>query len=110
MVLKSEAPGLLSFSPGKSHLKWSIMRTNQRILVVDDERQITRVLTRSLSANSYDVHTAVDGEAALQTFHDWQPDLVVTDLSMPGVDGLELCRRLRTFSQVPIIVLSVKGE
>lgn len=82
----------------------------QRILLVDDERQITRVLARSLSAKGYDVHVAADGELALQTFNDWHPDLVVTDLSMPNVNGLELCRRLRAFSKVPIIVLSVKSE
>ena len=86
------------------------MPEKQRILVVDDERQITRVLSRGLTTQGYDVHTAADGEAALQTFSDWHPDLVVTDLSMPIMNGLELCRRLRAFSEVPIIVLSVKGE
>jgi two-component system KDP operon response regulator KdpE len=82
----------------------------KRILVVDDERQITRVLQRSLTTQGYDIHVAADGESALQTFSDWHPDLVVTDLSMPNLNGLELCRRLRAFSDVPIIVLSVKGE
>lgn len=82
----------------------------KRILVVDDEPQITRVLSRGLTIKGYDVHVAADGEAALQTFSDWHPDLVVTDLSMPNMNGLALCRRLRAFSEVPIIVLSVKGE
>jgi two-component system KDP operon response regulator KdpE len=86
------------------------MINKQRILVVDDERQITRVLSRGLMAKGYDVHVAADGELALQTFSDWHPDLVITDLSMPTLNGLELCRRLRAFSEVPIIVLSVKGE
>ena len=86
------------------------MADKQRILVVDDERQITRVLSRGLSIKGYDVHIASEGEAALQTFNDWHPDLVVTDLSMPNMSGLELCRRLRAFSEVPIVVLSVKGE
>jgi two-component system, OmpR family, KDP operon response regulator KdpE len=86
------------------------MINKQRILVVDDERQITRVLSRGLMAKGYDVHVAADGEIALQTFSDWHPDLVITDLSMPILNGLELCRRLRAFSEVPIIVLSVKGE
>lgn len=86
------------------------MAAKQRILIVDDERQITRVLSRGLTTKGYDVHVAADGEAALQTFSDWHPDLVVTDLSMPNMNGLELCRRLRAFSEVPIIVLSVKGE
>lgn len=86
------------------------MSDKQRILIVDDERQITRVLSRGLTTKGYDVHIAADGEAALQTFGDWHPDLVITDLSMPNMNGLELCRRLRAFSEVPIIVLSVKGE
>lgn len=82
----------------------------KRILLVDDEPQITRVLRRSLTAHKYEVRTASDGESALETFHDFHPDLVITDLSMPEMSGLELCRRLRKKSQVPIIVLSVKGE
>ncbi|MGH9801661.1 MAG: response regulator transcription factor [Blastocatellia bacterium] len=86
------------------------MREAQRILVVDDETQIARVLRRGLSARGYEVQTASDGEEALSTFSQWPPDLVITDLSMPQMGGLELCRRLRKLSQVPIIVLSVKGE
>lgn len=83
---------------------------SKRILIVDDEPQITRVLRRSLTTHGYDVHVASDGEAALQTFGDWSPDLVVTDLSMPNMNGLELCKALRAISPVPIIVLSVRGE
>jgi two-component system KDP operon response regulator KdpE len=90
-------------------MRWN-MADKQRILIVDDERQITRVLSRGLTTRGYDVHVAADGEAALQTFSDWHPDLIVTDLSMPNMNGLELCRRLRAFSDVPIIILSVKGE
>jgi two-component system KDP operon response regulator KdpE len=86
------------------------MSDKQRILIVDDEPQITRVLRRSLTTHGYDVRVASDGLAALQTFGDWPPDLVVTDLSMPDTDGLQLCRNLRAISQVPIIVLSVRGE
>src|SRR5947209_20586408 len=86
------------------------MNDKQRILVVDDEPQITRVLRRSLTTHGFDVRVAADGLAALQTFGDWPPDLVVTDLSMPQTDGLQLCRNLRAISQVPIIVLSVRGE
>jgi two-component system, OmpR family, KDP operon response regulator KdpE len=82
----------------------------KRILVVDDEPQITRVLRRSLSAHRFEVRTAADGESALDTLNDFRPDLVITDLQMPELGGLELCRKIRTFSQVPIIVLSVKGE
>jgi two-component system KDP operon response regulator KdpE len=86
------------------------MNDKQRILVVDDEPQITRVLRRSLTTHGYDVRVATDGLAALQTFGDWPPDLIITDLSMPQTDGLQLCRNLRAISQVPIIVLSVRGE
>ena len=81
-----------------------------RILVVDDEPQLTRVLLRSLTSKGYEVRIAGDGEFALQTFHDWQPSLVITDLAMPNMGGLELCRRLRKISDVPIVVLSVRGE
>src|SRR5213083_3573511 len=81
-----------------------------RILVVDDEPQITRVLLRSLTSKGYDVRIAGDGDFALQTFHDWPASLVITDLAMPNMGGLELCRRLREISDVPIIVLSVRGE
>ena len=86
------------------------MQTKPRILVVDDEPQITRVLLRSLTAKGYDVRVADDGDFALQTFHDWPASLVITDLAMPNMGGLELCRRLREISEVPIIVLSVRGE
>jgi two-component system, OmpR family, KDP operon response regulator KdpE len=84
--------------------------TNHRILVVDNEAQITRVLRRSLSAHHYDIRVAADGESALDVFNDWQPDLIITDLSMPNMDGIELCRSVRAKSSIPIIVLSVKGE
>jgi len=87
-----------------------MLEGKQRILVVDDEPQLTRVLRRSLMAKGYDVRIAGDGEFALQTFHDWPPALVITDLAMPNLSGLELCRRLRATSDVPIIVLSVRGE
>jgi two-component system KDP operon response regulator KdpE len=81
-----------------------------RILVVDDEPQLTRVLLRTLASNGYDVRVAGDGEFALQTFRDWPASLVITDLAMPNMGGLELCRSLRKHSDVPIIVLSVRGE
>jgi two-component system, OmpR family, KDP operon response regulator KdpE len=86
------------------------MNEHRRILVVDDESQITRVLRTSLSSQGYDIRVANDGETALEIMKDWTPDLVITDLSMPNMDGLELCRRLRLSTKIPIIVLSVKGE
>lgn len=83
---------------------------HKRILVVDDEPQITRVLRHSLAAHGYDVRTAADGESALDTLKDFRPDLVITDLQMPEMSGLDLCREIRALSQIPILVLSVKGE
>ncbi len=82
----------------------------KRILVVDDEPQITRVLRTSLSGSGYEVRTAEDGHAGLRMAREWQPDLVITDVSMPNMDGIELSGQLRAESRVPIIVLSVKGE
>jgi two-component system KDP operon response regulator KdpE len=82
----------------------------QKVLVVDDEPQITRVLRHSLTAHRYDVRTAADGLSALETFHDWHPDLVITDLQMPEMDGVAFCRAIRKVSSLPIIVLSVRGE
>lgn len=86
------------------------MKDHRRILVVDDEPQITRVLRTTLSAQGYDLRAANDGETALEIMKDWTPDLVITDLVMPQMDGLELCRRVRSKSEMPIIVLSVRGE
>jgi two-component system KDP operon response regulator KdpE len=80
------------------------------ILVVDDEPQITRVLRTSLSAQGYDIRVANTGEMALEIMKDWQPSLIITDLSMPSVDGIQLCRTVRANSQVPIIVLSVRDK
>lgn len=80
------------------------------ILVVDDEPQITRVLKTTLSSQGYGVRTASDGDDAVQVMKAWTPDLVITDLRMPNLSGLELCRHIRSKSRIPIIVLSVKGE
>lgn len=80
------------------------------ILVVDDESQITRVLRTTLVAKGYEIRVANDGEMALEIMKDWVPNLVITDLVMPNLDGVELCKRIRTMSQVPIIVLSVRGQ
>ncbi len=83
---------------------------HRRILVVDDEQQITRVLRTTLSAQGYDIRVANDGEMALELMKNWTPHVVVTDLAMPNLDGVGLCRKLRQVSQVPIIVLSVRGH
>ena len=86
------------------------MAERSRILVVDDETQITRVLKTTLNSQGYEVKTAADGESAFNAAMDWLPDLIITDLSMPGMTGIELTRAVRERSQVPIIVLSVRGE
>jgi two-component system, OmpR family, KDP operon response regulator KdpE len=83
---------------------------HRRILVVDDEQQITRVLRTTLSAQGYDIRVANDGEMALEIMKNWTPHVVITDLAMPHVDGVALCRQVRQVSQVPIIVLSVRGQ
>lgn len=86
------------------------MTDHPHILVVDDEPQITRVLRTSLSAQGYDIRVANTGEMALEIMKDWQPNLIITDLSMPSVDGVQLCRTVRAASSVPIIVLSVRDK
>jgi two-component system KDP operon response regulator KdpE len=81
-----------------------------RILVIDDEPQITRVLRASLSSQGFDVRTANDPEEGLRLFADWPPDLVITDLMMPGLSGVEVCRAIRASSSTPILVLSVRDH
>ena len=82
----------------------------RRILVVDDEPQITRVLRTTLSSHGYEIRVANDAEAAFDVVNDWSPELIVTDLSMPDISGIELTKRVRSKSEIPIIVLSVRGE
>src|SRR5690242_14550194 len=79
-----------------------------RLLVVDDDAQITRVLETVLSNQGYRIRTANDGATALAEFDEWRPHMVVTDLCMPDVDGLAVCRRIRSVSRTPILVISVK--
>ena len=86
------------------------MPERPHVLVVDDEPQITRVLRTSLSAQGYDIRVANSGEMALEIMKDWQPSLIITDLSMPSIDGVELCRTVRAACNVPIIVLSVRDK
>ena len=79
-----------------------------KILIIDDEPQITRVLRAALSAQGFDVRTANDPEEGLQTYRDWSPDLVITDLMMPGLSGVEVTRAIRARAATPVLVLSVR--
>ena len=81
-----------------------------RILIVDDEPQMRRALRAGLQANGFEVLLASTGEEALDTTPLSQPDIVLLDLMLPGIDGLEVVRRLREWSPVPVIVLSARGE
>jgi two-component system KDP operon response regulator KdpE len=84
--------------------------SRRRILVVDDGPQITRVLRTTLSSQGYEIRVANEAESALDVVNDWHPELIITDLSMPDISGIELTRKVRAKSEVPIIVLSVRGE
>jgi two-component system KDP operon response regulator KdpE len=81
-----------------------------RILVVDDESQIRRSLQVNLESRGYAVETAETGELAIQAFHNRRPDVIILDLLLPGMGGVEVVRRIRELSPVPIIVLSAIGE
>lgn len=77
-----------------------------RLLVADDEPQIGRMLKPILGAEGYTVQLAGDGPSALDTVAKWRPDLILLEIELPGLDGFEVCRRVRDWSQVPIIILS----
>jgi two-component system KDP operon response regulator KdpE len=81
-----------------------------RVLVVDDEEQIRRAIGRALTTRDYVVDLAADGEEALRLAKDTEPDLVILDLNMPRLDGLSTCQELRGWSQVPILILSVRED
>jgi two-component system KDP operon response regulator KdpE len=82
----------------------------EKILVVDDEARILRLVRSNLEPQGYKVLTAMDGESALTAAEMNDPDLIILDLMLPRLDGFEVCRRLREFSTVPIIILTAKGE
>lgn len=81
-----------------------------KVLVVDDEHVVTEVLEQYLRRDDFEVATADDGEKALRLAREWGPDLIVLDLMLPKVDGLEICRTLRKESRVPIVMLTARGE
>ncbi|MBE7435721.1 MAG: response regulator transcription factor [Anaerolineales bacterium] len=82
--------------------------TNQRVLVVDDEAPIRRYLRAALSAQGFTVYESALGEEALQAVLSHRPDMIILDLGLPDIDGIEVTRRLREWSQTPIIILSVR--
>ncbi|HUF53265.1 MAG TPA: response regulator transcription factor [Dehalococcoidia bacterium] len=81
-----------------------------RILVVEDEPMVAEVVERYLRRDGYSVGVAHDGVTALSVFDEFQPDLVVLDIMLPGIDGMEICRRVRARSETPIIMLTARGE
>lgn len=83
---------------------------SRKILVVDDETQITELITSYLEREGYQVVTAADGEAALEVYQREQPDLVLLDLMLPKLNGYEVCREIRAQSRVPIIMLTARDE
>ena len=80
----------------------------ERILIVEDDRRIRDMLRRGLIFEGYEVNTADDGEEALRLARESMPDAVILDLMLPGIDGLEVCRRLRTVSDIPIVMLTAR--
>src|SRR3989304_5779769 len=82
----------------------------KQILIVDDDPAILRLLSANLKARGYDVVTATDGEESLEAVQKDFVDLIILDLMMPKVDGVEVCRRIREWSDVPIIILSARGD
>ena len=86
------------------------MVTKQKILVVDDDNNIAELIALYLVKECFDTRICNDGESAINTFDTYNPNLVLLDLMLPGIDGYQVCREIRTKSQVPIIMLSAKGE
>ncbi len=86
------------------------MGVKQKILIVDDDANIAELISMYLAKECYDTRIVGDGESALTEFEEYQPDLVLLDLMLPGIDGYQVCRQIRTHSNTPIIMLSAKGE
>ena len=86
------------------------MATKQKILIVDDDENISELISLYLTKEFYETRIVYDGESALREFSRWQPNLILLDLMLPGIDGYQVCREIRQHSNVPIIMLSAKGE
>ena len=86
------------------------MATKQKILIVDDDNNIAELISLYLTKECYDTKIVNDGEEALTAYEHYNPNLILLDLMLPGIDGYQVCREIRTKSNVPIIMLSAKGE
>ena len=86
------------------------MASKQKILIVDDDNNIAELISLYLTKECYDTKIVNDGEEAVREFHSFQPNLILLDLMLPGMDGYQVCREIRHDSDVPIIMLSAKGE
>ena len=86
------------------------MTTKQKILIVDDDENIAELISLYLTKECFDTRIVYDGEEALKAFDSYQPNLILLDLMLPGIDGYQVCREIRSRSNVPIIMLSAKGE
>lgn len=86
------------------------MIAKQKILIVDDDVNIAELISLYLTKECFDTRIVHDGEAAIEEFGSYQPNLIILDLMLPGIDGYEVCREIRKTSKVPIIMLSAKGE
>ncbi len=86
------------------------MVSKQKILIVDDDNNIAELISLYLTKECYDTKIVNDGEEALLAFDQYRPNLILLDLMLPGIDGYQVCREIRTKSNVPIIMLSAKGE
>ena len=86
------------------------MAEKQRILILDDDYNIAELISLYLTKECFETKIVGDGEEALRVFPEFQPNLILLDLMLPGIDGYQVCRELRSTSQVPIIMLSAKGE
>ncbi len=86
------------------------MVTKQKILIVDDDENIAELISLYLNKECFDTKIVYDGESALSAFETYQPNLVLLDLMLPGIDGYQVCREIRSNSSTPVIMLSAKGE
>jgi two component transcriptional regulator, winged helix family len=86
------------------------MDDKQKILIIEDEVKLARFVELELKHEGYDVNIANDGRLGIEAFFEYEPDIILLDLMLPGLNGIEVCRRIRKESDVPIIMLTAKGE